>query len=139
MRSRIIFVRLLPILMVFASAVQCWATVANAWHIPDNSADLNGTHMRNPWIEISNNPASPTTITIYSGLQKFNNSFGTADQNGGTLFYKGASEGAWHSVAMSFDVNNGNNQYWKGQFSTAAIAANDVIQYYLSLTFNSGA
>src|SRR4051812_49027526 len=137
MRSRFTLFRLLPFLLLFASAVQSWAILANAWHIPDNSADLSGTHMRDPWIEISNNPAAPTTVTIYSGLQKFNNSFGTANQTGATLFYKGASQGVWQSVPMQFHLNNANNQFWKGSFSTSAFAANEVIQYYVYLTFDA--
>src|SRR5438132_2124915 len=70
-------------LLACAGGTRALATLANAWHIPDNSTDLGGTHMRDPWFEISNNPALPTTVTIYSGVQKFSNSFGTANQTGG--------------------------------------------------------
>jgi hypothetical protein len=120
------------------SAAQSSAVVANAWHIPDNSTDLIGTHMRDPWMEISNT-ATPSTVTIYSGVQKFGNSFGTANQTGGTLYFKGATQGVWQSVPLGFHSNNGNNQYWKATFSSSAFGPNEVIQYYLYLTFDSGA
>src|SRR5262245_40248053 len=70
--------------MLALLSTRAFAVLANCWHIPDNSGDL-GVTMRNPEFEIGTN----TTITIYSGLQKFGNSFGTANQTGGTLYYKG--------------------------------------------------
>src|SRR3954465_3583953 len=114
------------------------AVVANAWHIPDNSADLNGTHMRNPWMEIGNN----TPIAIYSGVQKFNNSYGTANQTGGGVYYKGATQGVWNFVPFDTSsgavVPTGNNQYWHATFTPASvgIGTTEVIQYYLYLTFD---
>ncbi len=116
------------------------ALTANAWHIPDDSTDLNGTHMRNPEFEID-----PTTqVTFYTGLQKYSNATGnaTVNQTGGTLFFKKASAMAWSSVALGFDSNNGNNQFWKAAytFSTAnGYTADDVIQYYFMLTFDGSA
>ena len=47
------------------------ATLANAWHIPDNAGDL-GLNMRNPEFEVGTNAA----VTVYSGEQKYNNAFG---------------------------------------------------------------
>ncbi len=120
------------------TAAPSWATVANAWHIADNSADLGGTHMRNPEFEIANT----TSITVYSGVQKLNNGFGTANQTGGTLFYKGQSQGVWQSVTLGFNSNGtgatANNQYWKASFtpSAAGIGVDEIIQYYLYLTFD---
>src|SRR5436305_6854461 len=73
------------------------AVLANAWHIPDNTNDL-GFNMRNPEFEIGPN----TAVTVYSGVQKFNNSFGTANQTGGTVYYKGATQGTWSSATLSF-------------------------------------
>jgi hypothetical protein len=110
------------------------AVPANAWHIPDNSADL-GINMRNPEFEIGSN----AVVTVYTGLQKFNNSFGTANQNGGWVIYKGASQSSWHSNGLSFYLNGGpspNNQYWSATFNTTNFTPNDVIQYYLELTFD---
>src|SRR5207237_7039314 len=108
------------------------AVRANAWHIPDNTNDL-GFHMRNPECEVG----ISTTITVYSGLQKFNNSFGTANQTGGTLYYKGLSQGVWNSTNLQFYLNGGpspNNQYWKASFSSSTVGTNEVIQYYLYLS-----
>jgi hypothetical protein len=134
-------IRLLPILLVLGSAGQSWATLANAWHIPDNSTDVAPNHMRNPEFEAGNT----TAITVYSGVQKFNNSFGTANQTGGTLYYKGQTQNTWQSVPLGFYQNGSgslaNNQYWSASFtpSTAGIGVDEVIQYYLYLTFDSGA
>jgi len=116
-------------------AVPARAVLANAWHIPDNSADL-GVHMRNPQFEIG----TSTTVTIFSGEQKFNNpSFGTANQTGGWVFYKGAAQSSWSSNALGFYLNGGpstNNQYWSASFNSSAFGTNEVIQYYLYLTFD---
>ena len=111
------------------------ASLANAWHIPDNAGDLSGTNMRSPENKIG--PAS--TITVYSGLQKLNNSFGTANQTGGWVIYKGATQSSWSSNALSFFQDGGpspNNQYWNASFNSANFGTNEVIQYYLCLTFD---
>ena len=126
---------MLALALLLGSSSGVFAALANAWHIPDNSGDLGGTHMRDPWIEISNDPASPTTVTIYEGIYKGDG----ANQTGGTLFYKGASQSVWSSTALGFDRNSGNNQYWKASFSTAGFAANEVIQYYIYLTTDGSA
>jgi len=110
------------------------AIPANAWHIPDDSGDL-GFNMRNPEFEIGSN----TVVTVYTGEQKFNNSFGTANQTGGWVIYKGASQGSWSSNALSFYLNGGpspNNQYWSASFNSTNFTPDDVIQYYLELTFD---
>src|SRR3954454_14903318 len=103
---------LFAIAFLLGSALSSWPPPANIWHIPDNSGDLGGTHMRNPWIEISNNPASPTTITIYEGIYKGNGS----NQTGGAVYYKGQSQSVWNSVGFDTSpgavVNSGSNQYW---------------------------
>src|ERR1700736_1542418 len=143
MRARFgFFCALFVAAILLVPVAQSWATLATAWHIPDNSGDLGGTHMRNPEFEIANN----TSITIYSGLQKFNNPvYGTANQTGGTLYYKGQTQNVWQSVALGFDRNGSgstaNNQYWKASFtpSAAGIGVDEVIQYYLYLTFDAGA
>jgi glycosidase len=111
------------------------AVLANAWHIPDNSGDLTSTNMRSPEFEIG----SATTVTVYSGVQKSNNSYGTANQTGGWVIYKGATQSSWSSNALSFYLNGGpspNNQYWKASFGSASFGTNEIIQYYLYLTFD---
>src|SRR5256885_11784966 len=79
---------LLAVVLSLSAEPRCQAVLANAWHIPDNTNDL-GFNMRNPEFEIG--PA--TSITIYSGEQKFNNSFGTANQTGGAGVFKHATPG----------------------------------------------
>jgi hypothetical protein len=133
--------RTLPLLAValalsLAGTHSSFAVLANAWHIPDNTNDL-GFNMRNPEFEIGTN----TSITIYSGIQKFNNSYGTANQTGGTLYFKGLTQGVWSATNLSFYLNGGpstNNQYWKATINSAAFGTNEVIQYYLYLTFDGG-
>ena len=112
----------------------CFGVLANAWHIPDNTNDL-GMNMRNPEFEIGTN----TTVTVYSGIQKYNNSYGTANQTGGTLYYKGATQGSWSSTALNWYTNGGpspNNQYWQASFNSASFGTDEVIEYYLYLTFD---
>ena len=111
------------------------AVLANAWHIPDNTGDLTN-NMRSPEFEIATN----TTVTVYSGIQKYNNSYGIANQTGGWVLYKGGSQSSWSSNALGFYLNGGpstNNQYWSAAFSTTNFGPDEVIQYYLYLTFNS--
>ncbi|MFM2295680.1 MAG: hypothetical protein RLZZ350_2093 [Verrucomicrobiota bacterium] len=107
------------------------AVLVNGWHIPDNTADL-GFTMRNPEFEFS----TTNTVMVYSGIQKFNNSFGTANQTGGWLVFKGANAASWNSNALAFHLDSGQNQFWKASFSTAAFGTNEVIQYFLYLTFD---
>ena len=117
---------------------RCLGVLANAWHIPDNAGDL-GVNMRNPEFEMAAN----TTVTIYQGLQKYNNpGYGAANQTGGTLYFKGLTQSAWSSTALNWHTNGSpspNNQYWRASFNTSIFGTNEVIQYYLYLTFDSGA
>jgi len=111
-----------------------FAVLANAWHIPDNTSDL-GFSMRNPESEIGTN----TSVTVYTGLQKLNNAYGTANQTGGAVFYRRLSQDTWNTVELQFFLNGGpnpNNQYWRATFNPAATTTNEVIQYYLRLNFD---
>ena len=130
------------------SAANAFAVLADAGHRPFSAhvPNANGVgeprrQYREPYVEISNDPASPTptTVTVYTVVKRTNNSFGTANQTGGALFYKGANDGAWQSAALAFHANEGDFQYWKASFSSGAFDANEVIQYYFQLTFDAGA
>src|SRR5215212_2060071 len=101
--------RLLALALAFilSALPQAFAVLADAGHRPFNAdvpnADGNSDprrQFRQPYVEISNNPATNTPITVYTVVKKFNNPFGTANQTGGTLFYKGAADGVWQSVAL---------------------------------------
>jgi Bacterial TSP3 repeat len=131
---------LISVISILSSAAQVWATAANVWHIPDNLEINSGsTHMRDPWVEISHDPANPTTITIYQGIFKGN---GENEMNGGLVYYKGQSQANWSSAPLNFFTNSGSNQYWSAQFSTAGIDtnhANDVIQYYIYVATDNSA
>jgi Bacterial cadherin-like domain/Alpha amylase, catalytic domain len=126
------------LLLALAIAPRAQAVLANAWHIPDNTADL-GFNMRNPEFEVGTN----TTVTVYSGEQKYGNSFGgtgVANQTGGWVVYKGASQSSWSSNALGFYLNGSgniaNNQYWLASFNTTNFGTDEVIQYFLYLTFD---
>ncbi|MEO7098232.1 MAG: alpha-amylase family glycosyl hydrolase [Luteolibacter sp.] len=114
------------------------AALPNAWHIPDNSiVSGNGGStptMRNPRVEFGNTG----NVRVFSGLQKLGNGFGTADQNGGTVFYKSKDQVAWNTVSLSFHQNTGNDQYWYADLNLANVTPNKVLQYYIGLTFNPG-
>jgi glycosidase len=134
MKRHSILVVLACLALCLGSVHQCFGVLANAWHIPDNAGDLE-FNMRNPEFEIG----TANTVTVYSGIQKYNNPYGTANQTGGTLYYKGASQGAWNSTNLTFYLNGGpstNNQYWQAPFNSSTVGTNEVIQYYLYLTFD---
>ena len=130
-------------------AAEAFGITADAGHRPFNRdvPNVNGTpaprwQFREPYAEISNNPAAPTEITVYTVVRKRNNSFGHANQSGGVLYFKGASQGVWQEVALGFHANEGGStgdefQYWKASFSSSNFAANEVIQYYFELHFST--
>ena len=107
------------------------AGLATAWHLPDNTGDV-GVNMRNPEFEIGTN----TTVKCYTGLWKWNSGVEIANQTGGWLIYKGASQSSWSSNALGWFTNTSVNQYWTNSFNTASFGANEVIQYYFLLTFD---
>jgi hypothetical protein len=81
------------------------------------------------------------TVTIYSGLKKFNNTNGVntnglVNQTGGWLFFRTSSAVAWTSNALAWHTNNGDYQFWKA--TIPAVPAR-TFQYYLQLDFDSGA
>ena len=110
------------------------AVLPTAWHRPAHpEALINSNTMRSPAYEV----ASGSPFTVYSGVRKFNNpGYGTANQNGGTIFYRAGTNGAWSSNNLSFHSNNGDYQFWSNSVPGAATAG--VVQYYLRLTFDSG-
>ena len=88
--------------------------------------------MRNPEFEIGTN----TTVTVYTGMWKWNNGVQIANQTGGTLYYKGATQSTWSTNGLTWLTNTTANQYWQASFNTANFGANEVIQYYFLLTFD---
>jgi hypothetical protein len=127
-------------LLLFLLAGLLHAAPGNVWHLASANESQIATTMRNPLYEIK---AADTTI--YQGFYKDNGAGG--NQNGGTVFYRivprGGSPGAWQGVALGFHLNfpnNGNvqNQYWKAVIPTASIAATDVVEYYVRVTFGGG-
>ncbi len=141
------FTRLaLLVFLVAGSLPNVFGVLADAGHRPffSDVPHADGSpaprrQYREPYVEISNNPAVNTPITVYTVVRRLNNSYGTANQTGGTLFYKGANDGVWQSVSLGFHANEGDFQYWKASFDSNFFEANEVIQYDFLLTFNSGA
>ena len=123
--------RLMLVLSCLAADNSARAALATVWHIPDNSGDL-GVNMRNPEFEIGTN----TAVTFYTGLWKWNSGVQIANQTGGWLIYKGASQSAWSSNALTWFSNTAVNQYWMATNNSSAFAVDDVIQYYFLLTFD---
>lgn len=110
------------------------AVLPTAWHRPTHpEALINSNTMRSPAYEV----AVGSPFTVYSGVRKFNNpGYGTANQSGGTIFYRAGTNGAWSSNNLAFHSNNGDYQFWSNSVPGAATAG--VVQYYLRLTFDSG-
>jgi hypothetical protein len=109
---------------------------ALAWHRPEYQEPLINSTMRIP-----TNPVYSNTLTIYSGLKKFNNTNGVntnglVNQTGGWLFYRTSSAVAWTSNALSWHTNNGDYQFWKATIPSVPART---FQYYLQLDFESGA
>ena len=108
--------------------------LATAWHRPVfREPLLGGTTMRSPAYEV----APGAAFTVFQGLRKFNNpGYGTANQTGGTLFYRSGTSGEWSSEALSDDKDEGDYQFWKATIPGTATAG--IVQYYLRLNFDSG-
>ena len=130
-----LFTSLIVVLIALGDS-NALAEIANAWHIPTNTQSGIPATMRDPLIEVA-----PTgSFTIYSGYFKNNGAGG--DQNGGFLIYKNLTTGAgWQSRALAFHANypsnsDVQNQFWTATLPLSSFGANDVIAYYLKLTFN---
>ncbi|MBM3862354.1 MAG: hypothetical protein FJ385_00150 [Verrucomicrobia bacterium] len=104
-----------------------------AWHRPSYNEGLINSTMRAPAYEI----ATGASFTVYQGVRKFNNpGYGTANQTGGTLYYRAGTSGTWSQTALSWHANNGDYQFWKA--TVPGSATNGVVQYYVRITFDSG-
>jgi hypothetical protein len=109
---------------------------ALAWHRPEYQEPLINSTMRTPTNAVYSN-----TLTIYSGLKKFNNTNGgntngLVNQNGGWLFYRTSSSVPWSSNSMTWHTTTNDYQFWKGWIPNAPAGS---YQYYLQLDFDSGA
>lgn len=109
------------------------ANMPTAWHSPSVTENLlsPASNMRMPTYEIG----VGTNVTLYTGVRKFGNSFGEANQTGGTLYYRAGTNGAWNTNALAFHQNNGDYQFWRATLPSNAVTG--VAQYYIRLNFNS--
>ena len=105
-------------------------TLGSAFHVPD-STEVGGTHMRNPEFEI----ATSTSVNVYSG-NPYQNGTNPGNQTGGYLFYRGATQSTWKSATLQYDSVIGDYKYWRATFSSKGIGVDDVIQYYLEVTYS---
>ena len=128
--------RLSSIMRCFAPLVLLTTASANmptAWHSPSVTENLlsPASNMRMPTYEIG----AGTNVTLYTGVRKFGNSFGEANQTGGTLYYRAGTNGAWNTNALVFHQNNGDYQFWRATLPSNAVTG--VAQYYIRLNFTS--
>lgn len=109
------------------------ANMPTAWHSPSVTENLlsPASNMRMPTYEIG----AGTNVTLYTGVRKFGNSFGEANQTGGTLYYRAGTNGAWNTNALVFHQNNGDYQFWRATLPSNAVTG--VAQYYIRLNFTS--
>ena len=123
--------QLLCAVLLFVAGHVSAQTVGNAFHVPDSTEISGSLHMRNPEFEIG----TSTAVTIYSGNQ-YQGSGNPGNQTGGMLYYKAAGATAWASAALGYDSTSGNNKYWRASFNTSVFGVDDVIQYYLAVTYS---
>lgn len=121
------------LLLLFLLPTVLLAAPGMVWHEPAYShPDIGGT-MRNPVYE-----AKDSNLTIYQGFWK--NSGTNGNQTGATLWYRttprGGSPGSWTSTGFVSVIDVGQNQFWTFTLPSAAIAATDVIEYYIHVTFD---
>lgn len=124
----------LTLLSVLTSSLSSWAAPGIVWHEPAYAhPDLGGPTMRDPLYEAADND-----LTIYQGFYKDGGTNG--NQTGGTLYYRtspnGGSPTAWSSIALAPHADVGDSQYWKATLPSASMAATDVIEYYVEVTFD---
>ena len=107
-------------------------TIGNAWHIPNSAEPAGVASMRTPFSV----PAA-TNITIYNGNQyQGTGTVGNQLQTGSTVFYKKSTDPTWSSVAMTFNIQTGNNKYFVGTIPGASFNGGDIIQYYLKIPYS---
>lgn len=103
------------------------AQFQDIWHTPsDARSELGGTTMRDPLF-----PGVNTTATFYQGVNKSDG----ANQTGGTFYYK-IDDGAWQSTGLSFNLNDGNLQFWEADLNLPGDVGAQ-IQYYFFVTFDN--
>ena len=109
------------------------AAPGNAWHLPSLTESQLSKTMRDPVYEIK-----AADATIYQGVY-----VGSGDnETGGAVYYRttprGGTASAWTPLALGWNSNASPNQYWKAVIPTAAIAATDVVEYYIKVTYSGG-
>ncbi len=105
------------------------ADLGNAWHMPDNYEPA-GAYMRNP-----RTPYTNDDVYVYNGNQ-FQGGGNPGDQTGGTLYYRLRPAGGWQSTNLAFDLETGNNKYWKSMIPKGTFRATNEVDYYLKITYN---
>ena len=109
------------------------ASPGNAWHLPSLSESQISKTMRDPVYEIT-----AADATIYQGVWLG----GGDNQTGGTVYYRmtprGGAASAWTPVALGWSSNVSANQYWKAVIPSTTIAATDVVEYYIKVTYSGG-
>lgn len=104
------------------------ANLGNAWHIPAN-AEPPGAYMRLPRFPFTNN-----AVFLFNGNQ-FAGAGTTGDQSGGVISHRLVGGGAWTTNALVFDIQQGNNKYWKGTIAAGTYQATNEVEYYFKVTY----
>lgn len=129
-----------PLFLLLLAITSAFAAPGNVWHLPSATESKISSTMRDPIYEIK-----AVDPTIYQGF--FKNGGAGGDQNGGSVMYRviprGGTAGAWQSVALGFHLNhpsdgNVQDQFWKAVLPTTGLAATDVVEYYIIVTFSGG-
>lgn len=100
----------------------------NCWHFPTNAEPVGAT-MRNP-----TNPSPSADTYVYVGNYQTD-----ADMSGGTVFYRNSTNATWSATNLSYDSASGDNNYWVTAIPSNAVALGETLQYYLQVTYTTGA
>lgn len=103
--------------------------LGNCWHVPGNY-EPQGAFMRNP-----RNPYADQAVYFYNGNQ-FAGEGNPGDQNGGSVYYRLKGAGGWTGAALAFDIEAGNNKYWKANIPAGTFTATNEVEYYLAVTYS---
>ncbi|MBN2055403.1 VPLPA-CTERM sorting domain-containing protein, partial [bacterium] len=97
------------------------ANLLNVWHIPSNNEPPSVT-MRNP-LEVH---GSDSIIYVYAG------GYPQTSIWSGTVYYRAQGVGPWQTTALTFDSNQGPNEYWLASFPNSFLLGTTV-EYFLAL------
>jgi galactose oxidase len=108
------------------------ANLGNGWHLPLNSEPPGHEGMRTPvW------PTSGSkSLTVWTGNQFAGAGLpGNQLQDGSLVIFR-LNSAEWIPVPMEFDVERGNNKYYRGVIPSNGLAEGARIEYYFRLAYD---